>query len=105
MIHAVCDFCGLDCDRTAELLTLTPFQNFARYQCDTQPFGAAGPKASFVICGDCREKRKLPNPFHQYHKLNQQTVKYEKCLDNYTEEDRKADVGIESERKAQAAKP
>lgn len=31
MIHAICDFCGKDCDRTATLLSMTPFQNFARY--------------------------------------------------------------------------
>ena len=30
MIHAICDFCGKDCDRTATLLSMTPFQNFAR---------------------------------------------------------------------------
>lgn len=27
MIHAICDFCGKDCDRTAALLSMTPFQN------------------------------------------------------------------------------
>ena len=25
MIHAICDFCGKDCDRTATLLSMTPF--------------------------------------------------------------------------------
>lgn len=39
MIHAICDFCGKDCDRTATLLTLQPFQNFARYHTDNKPFG------------------------------------------------------------------
>lgn len=99
MIHAVCDFCGHDCDRTADLLTLTPFQNFARYQSDTQPFGSAGPSASFVICHDCKTKHGLPNPFHKHHVLNRQTVGYEKTLDSYSEEDRKADAGIEADRK------
>lgn len=40
MIHAVCDVCGKDCDRGATLLSLTPFQNFARYHTDTQPFSS-----------------------------------------------------------------
>lgn len=26
MIHAICDFCGNDVDRTANLLSITPFQ-------------------------------------------------------------------------------
>ena len=45
MIHAICDFCGKDCDRTATLLSMTPFQNFARYHTDNEPYG-------------CREKNK-----------------------------------------------
>lgn len=36
MIHAICDFCGKDCDRTATLLSMTPFQNFARYHTDNE---------------------------------------------------------------------
>lgn len=39
MIHAICDFCGKDCDRTATLLSMTPFQNFARYHTDNEPYG------------------------------------------------------------------
>lgn len=38
MIHAICDFCGKDCDRTATLLSMTPFQNFARYHTDNEPY-------------------------------------------------------------------
>ena len=30
MIHAICDFCGKDCDRTATLLSMTPFQKFCK---------------------------------------------------------------------------
>lgn len=39
MLHAICDFCGKDCDRTATLLSMTPFQNFARYHSDNTPYG------------------------------------------------------------------
>ena len=53
MIHAICDFCGKDCDRTATLLSMTPFQNFARYHTDNEPYGSKGKTMSFVICYDC----------------------------------------------------
>ena len=101
MIHAICDFCGQDCNRVASLLTITPFQNFARYQCDTKPYGAAGPSASFTICNTCLEKHRLPNPFHTHHLLNRQEVHYEKTLDNYTDADKKADAGINAQEKQQ----
>ena len=74
MIHAVCDVCGKDCDRGATLLSLTPFQNFARYHTDTQPFVSVGKTRSFVVCNNCLNDLKLPNP-------------YEKCLNNYTDVD------------------
>lgn len=66
MIHAICDFCGKDTDRTATLLTLTPFQNFARYHTDNEPYGSSEKKSSFVICSECLEKHNLPNPFRDY---------------------------------------
>lgn len=50
MIHAICDFCGKDCDRTATLLSMTPFQNFARYHTDDEPYGRREKTRSFVIC-------------------------------------------------------
>lgn len=50
MIHAICDFCGKDCDRTATLLSMTPFQNFARYHTDNEPYGNREKTRSFVIC-------------------------------------------------------
>ena len=49
MIHAICDFCGKDCDRTATLLSMTPFQNFARYHTDNEPYGRREKTRSFVI--------------------------------------------------------
>lgn len=52
MIHAICDFCGKDCDRTATLLSMTPFQNFARYHTDNEPYGNREKTRSFVICFD-----------------------------------------------------
>ena len=91
MIHAICDFCGKDTDRTATLLTLTPFQDFARYHSDDDPYGSCGEKRSFVICSECMEKHDLPNPFHKYSSITDQKMKYEKCLDNYGKEDFKSD--------------
>ena len=66
MIHAICDFCGKDCDRTATLLTLQPFQNFARYHTDNKPFGTEDKARSFVICSECGKKHGLPNPYETY---------------------------------------
>ena len=63
MVHATCDFCGQDCNRTAILLAMTPFQNFARYHCDNKPNTHVDASKSFVICPDCATKHKLPNPF------------------------------------------
>ena len=59
MIHAICDFCGKDCDRTATLLTLQPFQNFARYHTDNKPFGTEDKARSFVICSECGKKARV----------------------------------------------
>ena len=87
MIHAICDFCGKDTDSTATLLTLTPFQNFARYHRATKPFGTTGEPKSFVICSKCAADRKLPNPYNNYEKITSQATQYEKCLNNYTEKD------------------
>ena len=63
MVHAICDFCGQDCDKTAILLTMTPFQNFARYHCDNKPNAHVDASKSFVICHNCVTKHKMPNPF------------------------------------------
>lgn len=90
MIHAICDFCGKDCDRTATLLSMTPFQKFARYHDDTEPYGKRDKTRSFVICSDCCKKHDLPNPYETYSKITSQEinkVRYEKCLDNYTDVD------------------
>lgn len=87
MIHAICDFCGKDCDRTAILLSLTPFHNFARYHTDNEPYGGTEKTRSFVICYDCRKKHNLPNPYETYSGITKQECSYEKCLDNYTDTD------------------
>ena len=87
MIHAICDFCGKDCDRTATLLSMTPFQNFARYHTDNKPYGTSEMTRSFVICYDCCKKHNLPNPYETYSCITKQEAKYEKCLDNYTDSD------------------
>lgn len=92
MIHAICDFCGQDCDSTANLLSITPFQNFARYHTDSEPYGSRGKTKSFVICSSCMEKYNMPNPYHDYQSITKQEMAYGKCLDNYTEEDFKIDV-------------
>ena len=87
MIHAICDFCGKDCDRTATLLSMTPFQNFARYHTDDEPYGNREKTRSFVICYECCKKHNLPNPYETYSGITKQEVHYEKCLDNYTDVD------------------
>lgn len=92
MIHAVCDFCGKDCDRTANLLSITPFQNFARYHVDNEPYGIREETKSFVICHDCMNKHALPNPYHNYLGIDGQEMNYEKCVDNYTEKDFRDDI-------------
>lgn len=94
MIHAICDFCGKDADRTANLLSITPFKNFARYHTDNEPYhyGMKEKTKSFVICHRCMEKHNLPNPHHNYSGIMVQEAEYIKCLDNYTEEDFKNDV-------------
>jgi len=81
MIHAICDFCGKDCDRTATLLTLTPFQNFARYHHDKEVFGQAAEHKSFVICSGCTRKHQLPNPYGDYSSITAQKPEYRKVLD------------------------
>mgnify|MGYP001661919491 FL=1 len=91
MIHAICDFCGKDCDRTATLLSMTPFQNFARYHSDDEPYGSREKTRSFVICDECCNKHHLPNPFASYSGITRQSAVYEKCLDNYTDADRLED--------------
>ena len=87
MIHAICDFCGKDCDRTAALLSMTPFQNFARYHTDNEPYGNREKTRSFVICYECCKKHNLPNPYETYSGITKQEGHYEKCLDNYTDVD------------------
>lgn len=92
MIHAICDFCGKDAGRSAFLLSLEPFQNFARYHSDNSPYGAAGPKKSYCMCQGCMSAMRLPNPYHDYNALQHQSLSYGKHFGNYTEEDIKADV-------------
>lgn len=93
MIHAICDFCGKDCGRTATLLSMTPFQNFARFHSDSAPYGSAGETRSFVICYECCKKHDLPNPYETYSGITKQEASYEKCLDNYTNKNLIEDEG------------
>lgn len=95
MIHAICDFCGNDCDRNAILITMTPFQDFARYHSDKDPYGSKEKSRSFVMCSKCREKHNLPNPYRTYRSITDQKLKYDKTLDNYTEDDIKKDIILE----------
>lgn len=92
MLHAICDFCGKDCDRGATLLSMTPFQNFARYHTDTHPYGSSSKTRSFVICYDCCKKHGLPNPHETYSGITKQQLTYEKNLDNYTDIDLLDDI-------------
>lgn len=92
MIHAICDFCGKDVDRTANLLSITPFQNFARYHTDSDPYGSKDKTKSFVICSTCMKKHGMPNPYHDYSAITAQEARYTKCLDSYTDEDIREDM-------------
>lgn len=87
MIHAICDFCGADSGRTGTLITMTPFQNFARHHTDSEPYGGVGTKRSFVMCRDCMKAHNMPNPYETYTGITDQSLKYEKCLDNYSDLD------------------
>ena len=97
MIHAVCDFCGKDCGRSAIMLTLQPFSNFARSDTDAEPYGSTGPKRCFVMCSECINAHELPNPYHHHHALNAQSVGYEKCLHNYDGSDLERDLQAEAD--------
>jgi hypothetical protein len=57
MIHAICDMCGRDCNRTAYFVSVTPFQNFGRYRSDTEPYGHQDPVTSMVLCENCLEAK------------------------------------------------
>lgn len=63
MVHAVCDFCGEDCDRVATFITVTPFQNFGRYSEDTSPYGNKDKTKSFVVCKECMSDLPFPNHY------------------------------------------
>lgn len=80
MIHAICDFCGKDCDLTATLVSLTAFQNFARYHSISHPYGVQEPTKSFVICSDCLRKHDLPNPYEDYKEITSQKLSYREVL-------------------------
>lgn len=79
MLHAICDFCGKDCRDTANLLTITPFQNFARSHKTHTPYGHQDETKSFVICQACMKKHAMPNPHMDYIT---EDVKYADALDN-----------------------
>lgn len=98
MIHAICDFCGKETGLTGVLLSLTPFQNFARYHTAVTPFGNTDPTASFVICHNCLEKHQLPNPHHSYSGIHSQIMRYDKNLDNYTQDDISQDIKAQTEK-------
>lgn len=83
MIHAICDFCGKDCGRTAILLSLTPF-HVARYRTDKGAHGDAEETKSYVICYECRGKHNLPNPYAI--DAGVEKLAYKKCVDGYLKE-------------------
>lgn len=84
MIHAICDFCGKDADLHATYLTMTPFENFGRYHHMTTPFGVVGKTQSFCLCSTCREKKGLPNPYANYH--NVENLSYSEPIDAKSED-------------------
>lgn len=71
MIHAVCDFCGKDCDLNAYFITVQPFSNYAKYHDSTEPYnsGNLGVKQGYVMCQKCFSKSNLPNPFKMNPKI------------------------------------
>lgn len=75
MIHAVCDFCGMDVGLNATYMTLTPFENFGRYHRMSKPFGIIGKTSSFVICDKCRSKKGIPNPYSEYNNIEEMSYK------------------------------
>lgn len=81
MIHAVCDFCGKDCKRTANFITITPLQNFPRYHTDVDPLGHKDEPRSFICCSNCRRKHNLPNPYEDYDAIDNQNMSYTVHLD------------------------
>lgn len=83
MIHAVCEFCGKDCGRTAILLSLTPF-HIARYRTDKEPHGGAEETKSYVICYECRSEHNLPNPYAIDTGVEE--LAYKKCFNDYLKE-------------------
>lgn len=91
MIHAICDFCGEDAGKSAVFLSVTPFQNFARYHTAARPYGSESATKSFVICSSCYRKHNLPNPFENYSGITEQRLKYDKTLDTYTASDLESD--------------
>lgn len=91
MIHAVCNFCGKDCDRVAYFMTIQPFQNFPRYCGDTElaPNGMNQKKYGFVICQKCLKKHKIPSP-HIINRAVIPSLSYDDCcFDNMDLEDDK----------------
>lgn len=80
MIHAICDFCGKDCELTATLVSLTAFQNFARYHRHSDPYGVKEPTKSFVMCSDCLREHDLPNPYKDYSEITDQKLSYKEVL-------------------------
>lgn len=80
MIHAICDFCGKDCELTATLVSLTAFQNFARYHRHSDPYGVKEPTKSFVMCSDCLKEHDLPNPYKDYSEITDQKLSYKEVL-------------------------
>lgn len=86
MIHAICDFCGKDCDRVGIMLTMRPFSNFARYHSDLEPMGSQSQAKGFILCEECLKKHRLPNPYADYNGITQ-PLKYAECLDEYSDEE------------------
>ena len=80
MVHSLCDFCGLETGNHGMLLSITPFNGFARYHGDTKPMGTNEKSANFVICSDCHTKRNLPNPYMDYSRVTNQKLHYEKVV-------------------------
>jgi len=82
MIHAICDFCGKDCNRDAVLVVMKPFSNLSRYHTDTDLIIEKKEIRSFVMCGKCVRKHNMPDKHETYCNITCQDVEYKKCIDN-----------------------
>ena len=66
MIKMFCDICGKDCDLTAYDLTIYVLHNpcpVKKQDVDKPQITSEDTHTRCVLCSECYEKTKLPNPY------------------------------------------